>query len=94
MGEPITPGLGAPIVEALSARTGLPTRVEMRDGTNYRVLNVCWGRDMGEDWDHVYANISPKLEGESFDFFHTNEVARLVDPGTNEVLMDCGLSNT
>ena len=94
MSEPITPGLGAPIVDALEARTGVVTLVNMKDGLTYRVFNVCWGRDMGEDWEHVSANVSPSVEGASFDFFHTGDVAELVDPATNEVLWKSGLSNT
>lgn len=86
MGEPITPGLGAPIVGILERRTGIKTLVEMTSGQTYSVFNVCWGRDMGEDWEHVSANISPFVEGASFDFFLTQDVAKLMDPDTDLVL--------
>lgn len=57
MGEPVTPGLGARIVGILQSRAGRETIIEMADGHRYVVFNICWGRDMGEDWEHVTTNI-------------------------------------
>src|SRR5436190_23472382 len=62
MGEPVTPGLGARIVEILERRTGVETTVGMATGETYAVFNVAWGRDMGAAWEHVTTNISPEVE--------------------------------
>ena len=85
---PITPGLGAQIIEILRKRDGQRTDVEMISGERFSVFNIAWGRDFGEDWEHVSTNISPSVRGESFDFFFTSEVARLVDPESQHVLWE------
>jgi len=86
MGDPVTAGLGARIVEILERRTGIETTVKMATGETYAVLNVAWGRDMGAAWEHVTTNISPEVEGASLDFFLTDDVVRLEDPRTGETL--------
>ena len=86
MGEPITPGLGARIVDILESRAERETKIEMADGQTYVVFNICWGRDMGEDWEHITTNISPDIKGASLDFFLTSGVTKLTDPHTGAVL--------
>ena len=76
------------LLNLLRKRDGAATLVELRSGNTLRVLNIAWGYDIGEPYAHVSTNVSPSIEGESFDFFHTYEVVRLRDPGTNKTLIE------
>ena len=76
------------LLNLLRKRDGAATLVELRSGNTLRVLNIAWGYDIGEPYAHVSTNVGPSIEGESFDFFHTYEVVRLRDPGTNKTLIE------
>ena len=67
-------------------RDGNPTEVVLFDGTTVLAYNIAWGYDLGDEYAHVTTNASPFIEGMPLDLFFTNEVARLVDPATQEVL--------
>jgi len=44
------------------------------------VFNIAWGDDLGDDFEHVTTNISPKRNGATVDIFFTDEVNDVVDP--------------
>ena len=70
----------AKIVQLLSERDGVHTVVRMIDGRSFHVLNIAWGRDEGEDYEHVTTNISPPVEGQDIDFFLTGDVEKVIAP--------------
>ena len=87
------PGRGAQIVKLLNARDGKPTLVALEDGSEVTVWDIAWGRDDGEDWEHVTTNSSPGGEGRAIDFFLTSEVVSIRDAETGEAL-DAGEEET
>jgi hypothetical protein len=73
----------------LQRRCGEWSLVELRDGRRLRVFDIAWGRDMGDEIDHITTNISPGPPGEhGIDFFFTSEVARIEDEATGKVLFE------
>lgn len=74
------------IVPILRARDGEPTKVELSDDRTLTVFNIAWGEDVGDDFEHLTANISPSVGDNVIDLFYTDEVARLVEPTTLAVL--------
>lgn len=76
------------LVPLLQRRDGLETGVELSADRSQTVLNIAWGQDQGESYEHVSTNVSPEVPGASFDFFFTDEVSRVVDPATQEVLWE------
>lgn len=74
------------IVPLLQARDGEPTKVELSGDRKLTVLNIAWGEDLGDDYEHLTANISPSVGSKVTDLFHTDEVAKLLDPTTGAVL--------
>ena len=70
-------------LKILRRREPFATTVQLSGDRTITVFNVAWGRDMGEEYDHVTTNISPEPDGEhSIDFFHTSEIEVLIDPET------------
>lgn len=51
-----------------------------------RVLNIAWGEDMGDDYEHLTTNVSPSDEGESIDLFFTDEIVRVIGPESGAIL--------
>jgi len=78
------------ILAVFQRRDGQPTRVEMSDGSAVTAYNIAWGYDMGDEYSHVTTNASPFVEVTSLDFFFTNDVVRLVDPESEQVLFAWG----
>ena len=74
----------------LESRDGRASIVELASGERLKVHNIAWGRDMGEDWEHITTNVSPDVPGESIDWFLTSDVVRVIDP-TNGSLLWSGL---
>lgn len=83
---PITPGKGAVLAALLESRAGVRTTVQLADGQEILSLNSAWGRDLGEDWEHVYLNMSPSVEDLPTEFVLTRDVVRVLDTETGEVL--------
>ena len=76
-------------LEVLRKRSPQITDVRLGDGRVLRVHNVAWGRDRGDDYDHVTTNISPSpSEEHTVDFFFTSEIEALIDPETESVLFE------
>jgi hypothetical protein len=75
-----------PLIALLQERDGKLTRVETRDGSVLRVFNIAWGYDMGDEFAHVTTNVSPFIDGESMDFFWTNDVTQVSDPSDGTVV--------
>ena len=50
------------------------------------MLNIAWGQDMGDDFEHLTSNISPSADGATIDLFFTDEVVRVVDPQSGYIL--------
>ena len=74
----------------LRSRDGRPTTLVMRDGRVLTVVNIAWGLDEGEDYEHITTNISPQFDGASVDFFLTSEVENIVAPETGQSLWIAG----
>ena len=73
--------------KVLQERCGRWTLVELTEGRTFRVFDVAWGRDMGDEFDHITSNISPgPKEPHSIDFFFTSDVIRITDPQSGTVL--------
>ena len=60
----------------------IATEVRLRDGQLLQVFNIAWGYDDGTEWAHMTTNISPAIDGQAVDFFFTNDVMQITDPGT------------
>lgn len=86
MGEQIEPGRGAALVAVLEARDGQPTILVLDEGREVIALNCAWGRDFGEDWEHVTLNASPEAPGLPIDLIDASEVDLALAPDTREVL--------
>lgn len=76
------------LVPLLQRRDGLETGVELSADRVVAVFNIAWGQDQGERYEHISTNVSPEVAGADFDFFFTDEVSRVVDPATQEVLWE------
>ena len=50
------------------------------------VVNIAWGGDLGDDFEHLTTNISPTVNGTTVDFFFTDEVASITDPETGAII--------
>lgn len=84
------PAEGDTVSRILQERCGQWSVVHLFHGHCYRVFDIGWGRDMGDDYDHVTTNASPGPSGEhTIDFFFTSEVACIEDAATGEVLFEC-----
>ena len=86
----MTPQQGEAITSILQERCGQWTLVQLRDGQQFRVFDIAWGRDVaaGADFDHITTNISPGPDGEhAIDFFHTSDVVAVTDPSTGQSLL-------
>jgi hypothetical protein len=85
----------ARIVEVLSKRDGVRTRVTLNDGRELNVHNIAWGQDKADPEFHVTTNISPAPKvPHSIDIFGTEEVASIADPQTGRVYFDRPPSGT
>jgi hypothetical protein len=85
----MTPSDGDTISRILQERCGQWTLVQLGDGRRFRVFDIAWGRDMGDEYDHITTNISPGPSGEhTVDFFFASEVARIEDAETRGVLFE------
>lgn len=74
------------VIALLVAREGLETVVRLRDERIYRVHDIAWGYDCGDEYAHVTTNVSPGLEGDQIDFFFTSEVKEIAEGITGELL--------
>lgn len=82
----MTPQDGESVSRILQDRCGVWSLVDLTEGLRIRVLNVAWGRDTGEDFDHITTNVSPQPQGDhTIDFFLASEVLRISDAKTGEV---------
>jgi hypothetical protein len=84
----IVPGAGAPLLAILESRWGVPTEVLLADGELLLVHNAAWGRDFGDEWEHVTTNCSPYVAGAPVDFFLTSHVVKITDPDTGKMLFE------
>jgi hypothetical protein len=63
--------------------------VELQSGQKLRVFDIAWGRDLGNEFDHITTNISPgPSDDHTIDFFFTSEVVRVEDEATGRVLFE------
>ena len=79
MTTPLPSTNAARILEVLSARDGIATEVELRDGTRIVVYNIAWGQDFENPEYHITSNVSPSLPGAASDFFFTQDVVAMRD---------------
>ena len=90
----MTPQEGEQVFHILHRRDGKLSNVSLADGTTCIVWNIAWGRDLGEEFDHITANCSPFVSdnGEPADtpeapmhFFLTSQVSAILDEWGNEL---------
>jgi hypothetical protein len=74
------------VLAILRERDGVETIVRLSKGLTYKVLNIAWGQDMDDPEFHVTTNISPSVPGSTIDFFTTDAVVEILDPGSGQVL--------
>lgn len=60
----------------------------LSDNRALTVLNVAWGEDMGDDFEHLTSNVSPWVDGTSIDLFFTDEIVKIVDPESGAVMWE------
>ena len=75
------------VLEVLEARDGIPTEVRLVDNSTLIVHNVAIGYDSGDEHAHVSTNISPEVDGTTFDFFFTDNVVSLINPENGITLL-------
>jgi len=63
----------------LLARHGLLSKVTLITGEALDVWDVTYGRDLGDTFDHLTANIRPQHDHRPIHFFFTSEVASIAD---------------
>jgi PAS domain-containing protein len=56
------------------------------DGTQIVAHNSAWGRDFGDEWEHLSLNVSPEIVDIDFEFVSAREIAEAVDTASGEVL--------
>jgi len=74
------------IIDLFNENDGRLLTVEMNDGEQYKIWNIAWGYDMGDEFAHVTGNISPSVENSSIDFFYTNDIRKIISEDKNECL--------
>jgi hypothetical protein len=85
----MTPEVGRTILEILQMRDTATTDVVLANGEQFRVFNIAWGYDIGDDFAHVTTNISPDPQAEhTIDFFFISDVRRLIDAETGASLFE------
>jgi hypothetical protein len=84
----IKKGLGAPILDLLESRRGIPTIVRLVDGQELVVYQSVWGRDLGDMWEHVTTHCSPEFHAHQPNFFLTSHVVSISDKASGMVLFE------
>lgn len=85
----MNPEIGETICKILEKRCDLETHVKLDDGRKIVVWNIAWGKDIGDEYDHITTNISPDPDcGHTVDFFYTSEVVEVIDPENNSLIID------
>jgi len=74
------------VLAILRQRDGVETIVRLSNRLTYKVLNIAWGQDMNDPEFHITTNISPPVPGSTTDFFTTDSVVEILDPGSGQVL--------
>ncbi|MBN2730513.1 MAG: hypothetical protein JXR53_14915 [Bacteroidales bacterium] len=75
------------VITALVRRDEVKTMVVLENGQSLEVHNITYNYDDGDDFAYITTNISPEI-GNSFDFFYTNEIIRIIDPEDGTVLFE------
>ncbi|ESY39083.1 hypothetical protein NKK48_12000 [Mesorhizobium sp. C386A] len=73
----MTPRESEYVIKLLVSRNGSNSLVTLTSGTTHRVLNIVYGRDLGEQFDHISTNVTPPQEGLESDFFYASEVQEI-----------------
>ena len=79
---------GKTIVKILEKRCGTPTSVYLDDGQVFLVNDIAWGYDMGDEFAHITTNISPPQDDVKVNFFYVNEVVKIIDTGTGQLIYE------
>ena len=77
----LVPGRGFEIVKILIERRGTPTAIDFDDGTTITTHEAAYGRDIGEEWEHLYLEVP----GQTL-FTSSSSVSALRDPETGVCL--------
>jgi hypothetical protein len=76
------------LIQLFRSRDGTRTDVTLKDGRIFAVFDIAWGYDFDDPYAHISTNVSPDVEGQSFDFFFTREIAVVTDPEDEGVLYE------
>lgn len=60
--------------------------VRLTAGRELRVFNISWSYDLGDSHAYVSSNNGPDIEGASVDYFHTHDIAEIIDEETGRVV--------
>lgn len=82
----MTPGKGADLLRVLLGRVGVPTTLCLENGATATTRNCAWGRDVGDDWEHLSLNISPAMRPTKFGLLSARDVVRVIDPASGDVI--------
>jgi hypothetical protein len=74
------------IIALFTSRDGIETVVKTNSGAVYSVYNIAWGYDLGDDHAHVTTNVSPDVDGASFDVFSTADLIEILDGPSGSIL--------
>ena len=58
----------------------------LSDGSKCRFYNIAWGYELGDDYAHITANISPEQEGADIDFFYSQDIVEVVDEESGRIV--------
>lgn len=86
--EAVNDPVDAEVIATFRQFSGTPVTVELKNGERYRVLNIAWGYDCGEEHAHVTTNISPPVDGESIDVFSTSDVVAVLSANGQAIRFD------
>ena len=75
------PGRGARLIALLAKREGVPTRLDFEDGTSLTTVDNAYGRDIGEEWEHIYIR-----DSEHTWFVSTSTIVAAFDPTLDAIL--------
>lgn len=76
----------ADLIALLQRQDGIRTEVALDDGRRISVWNIAWGYDLDDEYAHITTNCSPFVGQEPLDFFFTNEVVEVRQPGSDDPL--------
>ncbi len=60
--------------------------IELENEKVLKVWNIAWGYDLKDEFAHITSNISPKIEDSQIDIFYTNDIVKIFDFNSKEII--------